>query len=202
MIPKIIWQTHEKPFDELEPFQKNIAQTWKGLNPGWKYVYADSKLREKHIKDYSESLYNSYIMCSGINQADIWRIIVTYEYGGFYADMDSICLKPLDEIINENYNNEDIVCSSPGFQTYTGGINNSNLGAIKNSKILKLIINKVQKRCNTILKNADQHYLFQCTGVIIWDLFCNTSIENKEFICFQDSYFSHSKDYKDSFDIN
>jgi hypothetical protein len=201
MIPKIIWQTHEKPFEDLEPFQKNIANTWKNLNPGWEYRYVGSEEREKYIKDYNETLYKSYILSNGINQADLWRIIVTYKYGGFYADMDSVCTKPLDEIIKEKYKDEDMICSFPGFQTPQNLINNSNFATIKNSKIMISIIGKVILQCRTILDDKD-YSLFKSPGVLVWHIFAKTSVGNKNSICFDDSYFSHSKDYKEEFNGN
>jgi len=198
MITKIIWQTHEKPYEDLEPFQKNVINTWKNLNPSWSHSYVNAEERHKYIKGYNEKLYESYILCDGINQADIWRLIMTYTYGGVYADMDSVCTRPLDEVINENYNDEDMICSSPGFQTPVNSINNSNFAAVKNSIILKLIIDKVILECKTILDD-ERYTLFQNPGVLSWQHFCDTAVENKDNICFNESYFSHSKDYKEKF---
>ena len=200
MITKIIWQTHEKPYEDLEPFQKNVINNWKNLNPTWSHSYVSAEERHKYIKGYNEKLYESYILCSPINQADIWRLIMTYTYGGFYADMDSICIMPLDEVINENYNDEDMICSSPGFQADNEWINNSNFAAVRNSTILKLIIDKVILECEDITE-SENFDLFNNDGLIVWLKFCNTTLENKDSICFQDNYFSHSKDYKEAFDI-
>ena len=200
MITKIIWQTHEKPYEELESFQKNVINTWKNLNPTWSHIYLNAEERHKYVKSYNEKLYESYILCDGINQADIWRLIMTYTYGGVYADMDSVCTMPLDEVINENYNDEDMICSSPGFQADNEWINNSNFAAVRNSTILKLIIDKVILECEDITE-SENFDLFNNDGLIVWLKFCNTTLENKDSICFQDNYFSHSKDYKEAFDI-
>jgi mannosyltransferase OCH1-like enzyme len=201
MIPKIIWQTHEKPYEDLKPFQKDVANTWKNLNPGWEYRYVESEEREQHIKDYNETLYKSYILSDGINQADLWRIVITYQYGGFYADMDSICRRPIDEMINEKYKGEDMISSSPGFQTPANWVNNSNFAVIKNSKIMKSIIDKATLECKTILDN-EHHALFKNPGVLVWHHFCNTVVENRANVCFDESYFYHSKDYKKSLNLD
>jgi mannosyltransferase OCH1-like enzyme len=201
MIPKIIWQTHEPDYNDLLPFQKDITNTWKNLNPGWNYKYVSAEERHKYIKKYDKELYKSYILCGGINQADIWRLVVTYVYGGFYADMDSVCTMPLDDMISKGYNNEDMICSPPSHQTSQGLINNSNFGAVKNSKILKIMIYKVIKQCKDITENG--HFIFfKNPGVIVWHHFCNTAIENKNNINFQNTYFSHSRDYKKTFSPN
>ena len=125
---------------------------------------------------------------------------MTYTYGGFYADMDSICTMSLDEVVNENYNDEDMICSSPGFQAPGDWINNSNFAAVRNSIILKLIIDKVILECKKIIDSGNLD-IFKHDGLIVWSNFCNTAMENKNDICFQDSYFSHSKDYKENFDV-
>jgi len=134
MIPKIIWQTEEAEFENLLPFQKNIIGTWKNLNTDWEHRYADSKQREQHVKDYNDTLYKIYQISSGINRADMWRMVATYTHGGFYADMDSICTVPLNDVISQNYRDEDMISSSVGFQTIPKTINNSNFATIKNSK--------------------------------------------------------------------
>lgn len=201
MIPKIIWQTQEAEYEDLLPFQKDITHTWKNLNPGWQYRYVSSKQREDHIKKFDEVLYKSYMLSSGVNQADIWRLVVTYEYGGFYADMDSVCTMPLDNLISKSYKNEDMICSSIGFQVENNWVNNSNFAAIKNSKIIKLIIDKVILTCKELI---DKRYysIFKDPGTLAWLNFCNTVLENKNDICFRDDYFLHSKDFKESFDMD
>ena len=51
------------------------------------------------------------------------------------------------------------------------------------------------------ITESENFDLFNNDGLIVWLKFCNTTLENKDSICFQDNYFSHSKDYKEAFDI-
>ena len=201
MIPKIIWQTQEPEFKDLLPFQKNIIGTWKNLNPDWEHRYADSKQREQDVKDYNDTLYKIYQVSSGINRADMWRMVVTYTNGGVYADMDSICTMPLDDMLEKYYNSEDMLSTSNGFQTNAGAINCSNFATTKNSKTMKLILDDAILECEKMLK--DKNSLPNIIpGMPVWSCFSKRSLENKYGLCYVDNYFIHSKDFKDDFDLN
>ena len=45
MIPKTIFQTHEKKYEDLPDFIKTLSKTWINLNPNYQYVYMDSNER-------------------------------------------------------------------------------------------------------------------------------------------------------------
>jgi hypothetical protein len=199
MIPKIIWQTHESEYNDLLPFQKDITNTWKNLNPGWDYRYVDAKGRADTVKDYSNFLYQYYLESDKIHQADIWRFITMHKYGGFYADMDSICIQTIEDVIYPEYKAEDIVCSPIMFQSL--GINCSNFGTVKNSKIMKLIIDSLILQYNDIKIENVKDLPFGDPESITFSLITQ---EHKELILFNKDYFSHSSDYKNYFntDIN
>lgn len=194
MIPKIIWQTHENKYEDLEQFQKNIINTWKNLNPGWKHIYVSSEKRAEYIKEYDSFLYDCYMLSNGINQADIWRLVATYQHGGFYADMDSVCTQSIDDILLDAYNQEEMVCSPEGFQGWC--INNSNFGSTKNSTIVKEIIDNIVIEYKKVIAEQKTKIEDLGPGLPCWDVFCNTTIKNKNKIFFNSKYFSHSKDYK------
>lgn len=201
MIPKIIWQTEESEFENLLPFQKNVIGTWKNLNPGWEHKYADANQREQDVKDYNDTLYKIYQISSGINRADMWRMVVTYTHGGVYADMDSVCTMPLDDMLEKYYNDEDMICSPKGFQTDSFAVNNSNFAAVKNSQTLKIVLDNIILKCEEMLKRKDLVSNI-IPGVPVWHCFSNAAIENENIICSQSSYFNHSKDFKNDFDLN
>lgn len=94
-FPKIIWQTHNHKEEWLPEHLKQVKATWINLNPGWDYRYVDQVQRDQMVSHYPE-IYEVYKYQLPIPQADIWRYVVTYEEGGCYADMDSVCIKPLD----------------------------------------------------------------------------------------------------------
>jgi hypothetical protein len=200
MIPRIIWQTDEKPYDDLEPFKKNIIQTWKNLNPGWEHRYVDSQEREAYVKKHNNTLYNIYKISSGVNQADIWRILIIYNNGGVYADMDSIAITPLDDVITKCYKGEDMICTSIGFQTLPDIINISNFAAIKNSKIIKCILDEVISRCKKMIEYESIEYNDE-SGTPVHECFSSVALKHIESLCFMDDYFYHSNHLKFDFDL-
>ena len=197
MIPKIIWQTHENKYEDLEPFQKNIINTWKNLNPGWKYNYVDAEQRSKDVKKYDENLYQYYLALGKIHQADIWRFVTIYNYGGFYADMDSICIKTIEDSMDKKYKQEEMICSLIGFQH--PGINNSNFGAVKNSKIIKSVIDSLIVQYRDIGLSQIPYLDF---GFPENNTFSIITQENKDLIFFSNDYFSHTLEYKTYFNNN
>jgi hypothetical protein len=108
-IPKIIWQTHNYEYEDLPIHYKKIAQTWKNLNPDWEYRYVSHTEREDIIKKYP-ILWNYYPTQTGVCQADMWRYVVTYEHGGVYADMDSVCTKSISYFLDNSRSAEMYVC--------------------------------------------------------------------------------------------
>jgi mannosyltransferase OCH1-like enzyme len=99
-FPKIIWQTHNYKRDTLPTNISAAAATWKNLNPEWDYRYVDNEQRDETVRAYPE-IYKTYKDQKPGFQSDIWRFIVTYNYGGCYADMDSVCVKPLDYLLQD-----------------------------------------------------------------------------------------------------
>ena len=197
MIPKIIWQTHEKKYNDLPAFQKNIINTWKNLNPGWEHRYVDAEERSKTVKEYSEFLHSYYLASDNLHQSDIWRAIAIYTHGGFYADMDSICLEPIEDSIGKGYKGEELICSSKGFQH--SGINSSNFGAIKNSKIIKSIIDSLILQFKDIKIEDVPGLDF---GFPENETFSNIAQDNENFIYFNNEYFSHAREYKTFFNAD
>jgi mannosyltransferase OCH1-like enzyme len=110
-IPKIIWQTHNYEYSDLPIHFKKIAQTWKNLNPGWEYRYVSHTEREEIVKKYP-MIWKYYPTQDGVCQADIWRYLVTYEHGGVYADMDSVCTEPISYTLS-NLGDHEIFVSTP-----------------------------------------------------------------------------------------
>ena len=99
MIPKKIWQTSAFEYQELPYYLKVMTETWKDLNPDYKYEYvSDKDCKQMLLKDYGPEyvdLYNSIKI--GFVRADFWRYLTLKKHGGFYADIDTYCLKSLSE---------------------------------------------------------------------------------------------------------
>lgn len=142
-IPKIIWQTHNYLYEELPEHLKQVTQTWINLNPTWEYKYVNHIDRKEFVKTEDPVLYTHYERLAPITQADVWRYLVTYKYGGAYADMDSVCKVPLDYMLDALQCDHDLLATSqPGPLYY----NNCNYVVGKNSKNLEIIIKNLKDK--------------------------------------------------------
>jgi mannosyltransferase OCH1-like enzyme len=119
MIPKIIWQTYETSYDELDPTAKIFSNSWKNLNPSWEYRYASNKERINFIKTYFDEewylIYTSYKL--NVMRADLWRYMCLYIYGGLYCDLDMLCKLPIESWLNTEA--EFVVSKEPNVPGYT-----------------------------------------------------------------------------------
>jgi hypothetical protein len=121
MISKIIWQTHEWDYEDLPEIYKKTTATWQKLNPDWEYNYLNSIQRRTMVKNIRPQLLDKYDSfdgyvyenreIGGMLQCDLWRVACIYEYGGVYADLDTICLGSLNNML-DLYSNKDLVISS------------------------------------------------------------------------------------------
>jgi mannosyltransferase OCH1-like enzyme len=182
MIPKIIWQTHNYLYDEMPDHVKKCMKTWIHLNPGWEHRYVNHTEREDFVKSRSKQLYDLYLISRPQAQSDIWRLLALYEYGGVYCDMDSVCIKPLDYLL-QNYNNQEFISVKP----YPDGrINIANFAVPEKSKIMSDII---KTTTTDKLESLDWH---------VWNSFNKhiTSIP-KEDMFFDAEW--HSAIYKEEF---
>ena len=183
MIPKYIFQTHEPTYDNLPSFQKKITRTWINLNPEYTYVYMGAEQRREAVEKYYPQLIPVYDHVIPQLKADIWRYIMVYKFGGFYADMDSICIASLKMSIKDDFINKEMITTMPQrefLKNYRGDksidlstiiVNNANFGAIKNSSILKNILDEIIK------------YPFVMEG---WNyVFYKFVIDNKDKVAFE-----------------
>ncbi len=114
---KIIWQTHQWNYEDLPELYKKTSKTWQIMNPDWDYRY----IPNSEIRNEIEKLNNKNLLAlfdsteDYMSKADIYREAMVYEYGGLWADMDSVCLFPIDKIIKHNEDKE-MICLSPIFK--------------------------------------------------------------------------------------
>lgn len=144
MVSRIIWQTSECEYKDLETKYKKASETWKKINPSWQYRYASAVDRAREVEKFDQELYNIYSLFNGMNQADIWRYVVAYKYGGAYADMDSRCTMSLDTLLTLSGNSQ-VILTPKGFQTEKPLlINNANFYCEKNSDMMKRVISYIK----------------------------------------------------------
>lgn len=98
-IPKIIWQTN---YTSRVTLPIKAAWLWNRLlSRDYEYQFHTTEMRaefvEQHFPGEVSSLYNRLTI--GASQADFWRLLVLYTYGGVYMDIDAHLVWPLNRII-------------------------------------------------------------------------------------------------------
>ena len=95
LIPHIIhqtWDSHDIPKSFKQGIQSLVEK-----NSKWEYWFWTPRAVEcylaKHYPQYSV-LFNSYP--DATSKADAMRYFILHRFGGFYIDIDTKCLKPLD----------------------------------------------------------------------------------------------------------
>lgn len=103
-IPKIIFRTgrynvNELPKEILELYTNEITN-----NPKYTLFYFDDKDCEEFIiLEYGVIMFDYYSqLIPSAFQADFWRYLILYKYGGIYLDFTMHTLLTFDEIIKEH----------------------------------------------------------------------------------------------------
>lgn len=176
MIPKIIHQIWIGP----KTIPIKYMKTWKSMNPEWEHMiwtddlikehYPNGFINQKHIDEIEE----------WAGKADIMRYEILHDFGGFYADADSICVGSLDDFFLKH----DSFAGFENEQVRQGLIANGYIGAIKGCELMKILIDKLFRIESVSQKN---------TGKMAWQMvgplfFTNTIIEKNYPIAVYPSY--------------
>lgn len=96
-IPKIIHQL----WIGNKPPPINLMNTWKDKHPDFEYIFWNEA--ELIKRNFHSQLKNKIDEMEEINgKADILRWEILYKYGGIFIDADSICIEPLDDLLDLN----------------------------------------------------------------------------------------------------
>jgi hypothetical protein len=107
-IPRLIHQTWH---DANPPEDIGSPRSWREKNPGWAYrLWTDRDLRQFMGDEFPNllPLYDSYER--GVQRADLGRYCLLYRLGGLYADIDTVCLSPVEPIAGDG---RVILCEEP-----------------------------------------------------------------------------------------
>jgi inositol phosphorylceramide mannosyltransferase catalytic subunit len=97
-IPKIIFQTW-KTRNRLPRNYGYWRTTFLKHNPTYRHILWDDTDNRNFIASrfpWFLDMYDRYP--AEIYRADVIRLFFLYSYGGFYSDMDSECIRPLDDL--------------------------------------------------------------------------------------------------------
>ncbi len=98
-IPKIIHSLWIGP----KPAPSKWMKTWKEKNPEWEYRLWDEKAvkNKKWINQAHIDYYYKLGIWHGV--CDVCRYEILYEHGGFFAEADSTCQLPIDDLFFDDY---------------------------------------------------------------------------------------------------
>lgn len=96
-LTQYIWQTYKTK--DLPEQAEAARETWISKNPEWKCELYDDADIEKYIKkSWPTKMYKFFkALPVGVMKADLWRYLILKTHGGVYSDIDSECLKPINE---------------------------------------------------------------------------------------------------------
>ena len=142
-IPRNIFQTWKtKNFSHN---LKNLTDTWINHNPNYAYFLFDDNDCELFIKKHFEKkVYDAYRrIIPGAFKCDLWRYCVLYIYGGVYVDIDTICLNPIDMVLNEDIEFMTPIDLNNGYYTGKHNLFNTFIASIPKHPILLECIHRV-----------------------------------------------------------
>jgi mannosyltransferase OCH1-like enzyme len=154
-IPKVIFQTYKTRYNNLPEDARKCSSRWQELNPSYKYRYFSDLDIYKFVQDHYGmkmlKLMKSFRV--PVMKSDLWRILVIYQFGGIYVDIDTAPSEPLDNWIDLSKNF--IVAIENGIH-YTQWA----FMAEPKSPVVKSILDVILERCEDIDYNKKDfvHY--------------------------------------------
>ncbi len=140
-IPRIIhqvWDTNEVP-----DYAIAWIQSWSSKNPNWEHwFWTLDDVRQLVKLKFPDMLHVYDHYKANLFRADFMRYVVIYTFGGFYIDLDTVCLRSLDEldvaadcIVGEEQHEHTLIYARP-----SNNIFNSMLLCRPNHPFLKSVI--------------------------------------------------------------
>lgn len=134
----------KKAFKKYEPYR----QTWIKKNPTWYYHVWNKEESKKFMKMFYPDfldLFKKYKY--SIQCCDAIRYFILHRYGGLYVDMDSECLKPLDDMRNKY--NKDIYFVETQNTVVGFGVSNCLMFSTPNHPFWKSLFIELAQSINT-----------------------------------------------------
>lgn len=157
-IPRIVWQTNYTNKVTL-PILTTIKFN-QILSQGYEYMYVSTLDRKLFIQEhFPGETFDLYSRLNiGAAQADLWRLLVLYKFGGVYMDIDSYLVWPLEKLLSGNTNELFLRYKCGRFTNYF-------IAAAPKSKVLKALIKEVISR----IKSHSSNSVYHITGPDIFD---------------------------------
>jgi mannosyltransferase OCH1-like enzyme len=101
-IPRVLYQTFETT--DVPEGMFFAIKSWTSANPEYEHCFYTENDRASFIQQYfGNSVLDAYLrLLPGAFKADLWRCCILYEKGGVYVDTDMVCLRALNELIEDD----------------------------------------------------------------------------------------------------
>jgi len=152
VIPKKIFQTW-KTKNVSDEFL-GLMKTWKSKNSNYDYELHDDSECLDFMKKFDKKVCESYLkIIPGAFKADLWRYCVLFEFGGFYCDVDTLCLGSIDDVLSDDVDFMAPVDLNRGNLKHN--LFNGFIGSSKGSKIMEECIERIIKNVEKLPKQLD-----------------------------------------------
>jgi mannosyltransferase OCH1-like enzyme len=191
-IPRQLWQTSKSK--ELNERANNLRNTWTSTNPAHKATLMNDTESAAFIASYYgpevAALYAAYPL--GVMRADFWRYAVLYIQGGVYADIDTECLRPVEQWLpaghrpsgSAKFVSEDSNWKSAGDLQYHNftwddcsmvvGLENDahmcqwSMASAPGHPVLRAVLNQALKSLDNGIDCEYEHLVHRHTGPAVW----------------------------------
>ena len=98
-IPTTLHQTFKS--SHVTDAMYAAAESWISLNPGFTYLFHDDAKATDFIGDqFGGRVADAFgIIEAGAFKADFWRYCILHEVGGVYADIDTVAVMPMHDLL-------------------------------------------------------------------------------------------------------
>ncbi|KAL4229978.1 hypothetical protein ACF0H5_010367 [Mactra antiquata] len=157
-IPNIIHQIYF-PVRSLDPPEELLAarNSWIEKHPKYThYLWNESTVQEFIRKEYPHllTMYESYTYW--VWRVNIARYLILYHYGGWYMDLDLICLKSVDDLVDRAEKQKKSVIQH---LTFPVGTSNDFFGVTKGHQFLKSVLD--------FLPQSNRQFIFPYPNTVL-----------------------------------
>ncbi|MCD8178554.1 MAG: hypothetical protein LUE98_14480 [Tannerellaceae bacterium] len=165
-IPRIIHQVWEGRTEPKIPIRlKILAESWKNQNPSWEYHLWNGDEMEDLVKTQFPDLLKRYKNFRyNVQRWDMIRYMILYHIGGVYADLDTECYKPIDDLLeNKKFcfgeePPEHNIYTNIGIKKFWG---NAFMASSKQNEGWSFVISEIE---NAVIKRPRYNVVLDTTG--------------------------------------
>jgi mannosyltransferase OCH1-like enzyme len=100
-IPRILHQTWKT--ENVPARWQEARRSWLAAHPGWEHRFWTDDDLDRLVRTRAPGLYPLWRAYPwDIQRVDSARYLMLHELGGVYADLDLICLRPLDDLLDHD----------------------------------------------------------------------------------------------------